>query len=40
VPIRAFLRRARFVEATVHGIDLERQVVHVAAPEGRTYALP
>jgi NADH dehydrogenase len=31
LPIRAFLRTARFVEATVEGIDLERRVVHVTA---------
>ena len=31
VPIRAFLRRTRFVEAAVRGIDLERRVVHLAA---------
>ena len=31
-PIRAFLRRTRFVEATVQGIDLDRRVVHLAAP--------
>jgi NADH dehydrogenase len=31
VPIRAFLRRTRFVEAAVRGIDLERRVVHMAA---------
>jgi NADH dehydrogenase len=30
-PIRAFLRKARFVEATVQGIDLDRRVVHLAA---------
>jgi NADH dehydrogenase len=30
-PIRAFLRTARFVEATVQGIDLERRVVLVLA---------
>jgi NADH dehydrogenase len=30
-PIRAFLRRTRFVEATVQGIDLDRRVVHLAA---------
>ena len=29
-PIRAFLRRTRFVEATVTGIDLDRKVVHLA----------
>ncbi len=28
-PIRAFLRRTRFAEATVQGVDLERRVVHV-----------
>jgi NADH dehydrogenase len=31
VPIRAFLRRTRFVEASVEGADLERQVVHLAS---------
>jgi NADH dehydrogenase len=30
-PVRAFLRTTRFVEATVHGIDLDRRVVHLAA---------
>ncbi len=39
VPIRAFLRRARFIEATVRHIDLERRVVHAAAPEGANYEL-
>src|SRR3954449_6617461 len=29
-PIRAFLRTTRFVEATVHGIDLKRRVVHLS----------
>jgi NADH dehydrogenase len=38
-PIRAFLRTTRFVEATVQGIDLERRVVHVAAP-GESAELP
>jgi NADH:ubiquinone reductase (H+-translocating) len=28
-PVRAFLRTTRFVEATVHGIDLERRMVHI-----------
>ena len=32
LPIRAFLRTTRFVEAAVHGIDLERRVVQLAAP--------
>jgi NADH dehydrogenase len=40
VPIRAFLRTARFVEATVHGIDLDRRAVHMAAIEGEAYELP
>jgi NADH dehydrogenase len=31
VPIRAFLRTARFAEATVRRIDLDRRVVHAAA---------
>src|SRR5437867_9222360 len=31
-PVRAFLRTTRFVEATVQGVDLERRVVHLAAP--------
>jgi NADH dehydrogenase len=34
-PIRAFLRTTRFAEATVEGIDLERRVVHLAAPGER-----
>src|SRR5437763_1555458 len=34
LPVRDFLRRARFVEATVDGIDLERRAVHATAPEG------
>jgi NADH dehydrogenase len=33
VPIRAFLRKARFGEATVKSIDLDRRVVHAANPE-------
>jgi NADH dehydrogenase len=31
VPIRAFLRSARFAEATVRRVDLDRRVVHAAA---------
>ncbi len=31
-PIRAFLKRTRFVEATVQGIDLVRRVVRLTAP--------
>ena len=30
-PIRAFLQTTRFVEAEVHGIDLERRVVHLTS---------
>jgi NADH dehydrogenase len=39
-PIRAALRRARFIEATVQSVDLDRQVVRAVAPEGDTYGLP
>jgi NADH dehydrogenase len=38
-PIRAFLRRTRFGEATVLDIDLERRLVHVTA-HGRAEELP
>ena len=31
LPIRAFLRTTRFVEAAVQGIDLERRVVHLSS---------
>ena len=33
-PIRACLRRARFIEATVESVDVERQAVRVVSPEG------
>src|ERR671911_1017148 len=39
-PIRAALRRARFIEATVQSVDLERQIVRAVAPEGGAYELP
>jgi NADH:quinone reductase (non-electrogenic) len=39
-PIRASLRRARFVEATVERVDVERQIVRAVAAEGTTYDLP
>jgi NADH dehydrogenase len=39
-PIRAALRRARFIEATVQSVDPDRQIVRAAAPEGGTYDLP
>jgi NADH:quinone reductase (non-electrogenic) len=38
-PIRPALRRARFVEATVTQVDVERRVVHAQAQEGNTYEL-
>src|SRR5262245_10287387 len=39
-PIRAALRRSRFIEATVESVDLERQLVRAVAPEGVVYSLP
>jgi NADH dehydrogenase len=39
-PIRAALRRARFVEATVEHVNVDRQVVRAVAAEGATYDLP
>ena len=39
-PIRAVLQRARFIEATVESVDLERQLVRAVAPEGDAYGLP
>src|SRR5262245_16398403 len=38
-PIRAALRRARFIEATVESVDLERQLVRAVAPDGGAYSL-
>jgi NADH dehydrogenase len=35
-PVRAFLRTTRFVEATVQGIDLDRQVVRLTSPGERS----
>src|SRR5271157_4829941 len=35
IPVRAFLRATRFVEATVQGIDLGRRVVRLASPGKR-----
>ncbi len=40
IPVRAFLRATRFVEASVQGIDLDRRVVHLtggAQPRELTY---
>jgi NADH:ubiquinone reductase (H+-translocating) len=31
LPVRAFLRTTRFVEATVQGVDMDRRVVHLAS---------
>src|SRR3954466_15635362 len=39
-PIRAALRRARFVEATVEEADVDRQIVRAAAADGAPYELP
>ena len=39
-PIRAALRRARFIEATVESVEVERQLVRAVAPEGGAYDLP
>ena len=38
-PIRPCLERARFIEATVDGVDLERRRVSALAMEGRRYEL-
>ncbi len=39
-PIRAALQRARFIEATVESVEVERQLVRAVAPEGSAYDLP
>ena len=39
-PIRAALRRARFVEATVESVDVDRQIVTAAAADGTDHDLP
>jgi NADH:ubiquinone reductase (H+-translocating) len=39
-PIRAALQRARFIEATVESVDLDRQLVRAVPPEGDAYSLP
>ena len=39
-PIRAALRRTRFIEATVDSVDVERQSVRAVSPEGSGYDLP
>ena len=39
-PIRPALRRARFIEATVEDVDVERRAVHAVTAEGMGYELP
>jgi NADH dehydrogenase len=39
-PIRAALRRARFIEAVVEGVDVRRRIVRAVAAEGATYEVP
>jgi NADH dehydrogenase len=39
-PIRAALRRTRFIEATVDHVDVERQMVRAVPPDGSGYELP
>src|ERR671911_2478974 len=39
-PIRAALQRARFIEATVESVDVDRQLVRAVAAEGGVYSLP
>jgi NADH:ubiquinone reductase (H+-translocating) len=39
-PIRAALRAARFVEATIEGVNVDRQIVRAVAADGATYDLP
>jgi NADH dehydrogenase len=39
-PIRAALRRTRFIEAAVETVDVERQMVRAVASESGTYDLP
>ncbi len=39
-PIRPCLRHARFIEATVEHVDVERRVVRVVASEGAVHELP
>ncbi|HEX5110465.1 MAG TPA: NAD(P)/FAD-dependent oxidoreductase [Vicinamibacterales bacterium] len=39
-PIRAALRRSRFVEALVEGVDVDRRLVRAVAAENNAYELP
>src|SRR5689334_285406 len=38
-PIRPTLRTARFIEATVDAVDVDRQLVHAVVAEGSSYEL-
>ena len=38
-PIRPCLRRARFIEAAIDAVDVERRVVHAVASDGREHEL-
>jgi NADH dehydrogenase len=39
-PIRAALRRTRFIEAAVEAVNVEHQIVRAVPPEGEIYDLP
>jgi NADH:quinone reductase (non-electrogenic) len=39
-PIRAALRRSRFIEAMVEGVDVDARIVRAFAPPDLTYTLP
>jgi NADH dehydrogenase len=39
-PIRAALRRTRFIEATVESVDVERQLVRAVGADGGAYGMP
>jgi NADH:quinone reductase (non-electrogenic) len=39
-PIRAALRRSRFIEATVESVDVDGRIVRASAPPDLTYDLP
>src|SRR5688572_29336279 len=39
-PVRAAIRRARFIEASVQAVDVERQMVHAVASDSVAYTLP
>lgn len=39
-PIRAALRRARFIEATIESVDVDRQIVRAMGADGAEHELP